>query len=175
MRTRNSSLTNRNLQSGQTLILAILVLAVLVIIGFAFAGIISKNITFSGKSKQRSLSSDLSEAGIRYAHYQMLNSELGADWRPAFTALQTDINGNTKDPDALYLRTGTGFPLRGPADPVLDLGGPDGLGPFTRVTFDRGRSLIRVRFAPSDFVLFGAPTGAMRQPGRARNYTKTKC
>lgn len=171
MRTRNIDLKQRSRQSGQTLILAILVLAVLVIIGFAFAGIISKNITFSGKSKQRTLSSDLSEAGVRYAHYQMLNSELGADWRPTVTPVATDINGNTKDPDALYLRLGTGFPLRGPADPLVDQGGPDGLGPYTRVMFDRGRALIRVRFAPSDFVLFGAPNGALRQPGRARNYT----
>jgi Tfp pilus assembly protein PilX len=84
-------------QSGQTLILAILILGVLLIIGFAFAGIISQNITFSGKARQRTVSSDLSEAGIRYAHYQMLNSELGADWRPQFTPLQTDINGNTKE------------------------------------------------------------------------------
>jgi len=159
------------LRSGQTLILAILILGILLIIGFAFAGIVAKNITFAGKSKQRTLSSDLSEAGIRFAHYQLLNSELGGDWRPEFTALQVDAGGGTKDPDALYLRGGSGYPLRSPADPLVDRGGPDGLGPYTRVNYDRGRSLVRVRFAPSDFVLFGAPEGALRQPGRARNYT----
>lgn len=171
MRTQLRQLKSMKKQSGQTLILAILILGVLLIIGFAFAGIISQNITFSGKARQRTVSSDLSEAGIRYAHYQMLNSELGADWRPQFTPLQTDINGNTKDPDALYLRAGTGFPLRGAADPLLDRGGPDGLGPYTRVNFEKGRSLVRVRFAPSDFVLFGSPNGALREPGRAKNYT----
>ncbi|MBX7133763.1 MAG: hypothetical protein K1X67_13905 [Fimbriimonadaceae bacterium] len=159
-------------QSGQTLIIAILVLGVLLILGVAFASIISRNITQSGRSQQRTLGGDLADAGIRYAHYQLLYSGLGADWKPSITPLTPDPQGFTKDPDALYLRPRP-VPdrgLRDAADPQVDLGGPDGLGPYSRVLNDRGRYLVRVRYAPSDFATFQNPVGNLRRPGRARNF-----
>lgn len=158
-------------QQGQTLVMAIIILAVLLILGFAFATIIGRNITEAGRAAQRTVAGDLSQDGVRYAHYQLLHSALGADWRPASTPpLDVDAAGYTKDPDALYLRqpdTAIQYPS---ATNIDDKGGPDGLGPYTRVFFDRGRALIRVRYAPSDYDAFSDPTGALRQPGRARNY-----
>lgn len=170
----NSMQGNRTLkrQSGQTLVIAILLLGVLLILGVAFSGIVSRNIQQAGRSAQRTVAGDLADAGIRYAHYQLLYSGLGADWRPSATPLPIDPQGFTKDPDALYLRPAPNPPvgLRDPADPQLDLGGPDGLGPYSRVIVDRGRYLVRVRFAPADFDTFANPIGAWRRPGKARNY-----
>ncbi len=163
-------LRNRKSQSGQTLIIAILVLSVLLILGFVFIGIISRNINQSERSKQRSIGVDLAKAGVEYAHKQLSDSELRADWRPAPVPLAAagDI---TRDPDALYLRQASGFPLRNAADTLVDKGGPDGLGPFGRQPFSTGRALIRVRYGPSDASLFtvGA-VGALREPGKAKNY-----
>lgn len=161
---------NVRLRSGQTLVIALLVMGVLLVLGFVFTGIVSRNITQSSRAQQRTVANDLSDAGVRFAHYQLQNSLLGADWRPDATTPTTDAGGLTRDPDALYLRPGTGFGLRSNADPVLDRGGPDGLGPFSRIEFERGRALIRVRYAPADFPAFGAPSGNLRQPGRARHY-----
>lgn len=157
---------------GQTLIIAILLLGVLLILGVAFSGIISRNITQAGRSQQRTVSGDLADAGIRYAHYQLLYSGLGADWRPVPTPPALDPQGFTKDPDALYLRPRPvpDVGLRNAADPQIDLGGPDGLGPYSRVLNDKGRYLVRVRFAPADFDNFANPVGPMRRPGKARNY-----
>lgn len=154
-------------QQGQTLIIAILILGVLLGLGLVFASLIFRNVSQAQTAGRRSVASDLAEAGIRYAHYQLLNSELGADWTPTPPNL---VGPLTKDPDALYLRPGTGFGLRSDADPVLDKGGPDGLGPYTRVDFDRGRALIRVRYAPDNFNLVGTQAGNLRKPGRAKSY-----
>lgn len=157
----------RNRQSGQTLVIALIILSVLLTLGLVFAGIVNRNIVQTGIAEERTVAFDLAEAGTEFAHSQLVNSASGADWRPAPTSI--DIVGDlSRDPDAHYLRPGSGLVL--PNTNVLDLGGPDGLGPYSRVVFDEGRALIRVRYAPSDFDAFADPTGAMRQPGRASNF-----
>lgn len=164
--------TSHRGQRGQTLVMALLILGIMLGLGFIFAGLISRNISQTGRSLERTRAGDLAEAGVRFAHTQMLFSDLGADWRPAATPPITDPTGFSRDPDALYLRQGTGIPLRGAADTLLDRGGPDGLGPFARVNFDRGRALIRVLYLPSDRAVFNSPTGVVRRPGKARNYIR---
>lgn len=157
-------------QRGQTLFIALVVLFILLVLGLVFTGIVSRNINQTATAVGRTASNDLAESGIRYAHSQLLNSALGADWRGEPIDIAT--NGDaTIDPDMLYLRPGTGIPLRDDADTVLDLGGPDGLGPFTRVQFQRGRALVRVRYSPTDASIFQAQTvGTFSNPGAARNY-----
>ncbi|MCE9559388.1 MAG: hypothetical protein K8R88_10590 [Armatimonadetes bacterium] len=157
-------------QKGQTLIIAILVLGVLLILGFVFAALVSRNITNSSRSSRRTLAGDLAESGIRYAHYQLQNSTLGADWRPDGSVFNIDGLGNSRDPDALYLRPGSGRPYRTDLDTLVDQGGPDGLGPFSRIDSEKGRSLIRVRYAPADFGSLASGSGALRQPGKARAF-----
>ncbi|MFZ4506299.1 MAG: hypothetical protein ACOYON_01210 [Fimbriimonas sp.] len=158
-------------ERGQTVIIALIVLGVLMIVGTVFIGLINRNIQTQARLQGRSEANDLAEAGIRYAHDQLVKSELGADWRGTLTPPVANAAGLSNDPDAYYLRLATGFPLRSDVDPQIDLGGPDGLGPFVRVNFANGRALIRVRYAPSDANIFSSsPTGALRSPGLARNY-----
>ncbi len=148
MSARNLPRSSR--QSGQTLIVALLVLGILLILGTVFLGFISRGITTAARGQQRTVATDLAEAGVRYAHAQLLDSELGADWRPPVT-----LNPSPRDPDYNYLV---------PA-------GPDNLGGYSRVDFANGRVLIRVRYAPSDSNIFaGSPTGNLRTPGRVRGY-----
>ena len=168
----------RKRERGQTIIVAMIILGLLLILGFVFIGIINRNIQTSGRLQDRSVANDLSEAGIRYAHAQMLRSELGADWRgtptpPVTTGAANDLS---IDPDAFYLRPAaflsSGQRARfGGVNAPFDQGGPDGLGPFIRVNFTQGRSLFRVRWSQSDANLFRTnPLGALRSPGLARNY-----
>ncbi len=164
------NLSMRRTTSGQTLVVAILILAVLLVLGFVFLGILNRNINQAGRSQTRSVGTDLSKAGIEYAHNQMQHSELRADWQPSTVRL-APAGDFTRDPDALYLRGATGFPLRVAGDTLIDRGGPDGLGPYGRVLFNNGRALIRVRWAPSDANLFDTnPVGALREPGKVKNY-----
>jgi hypothetical protein len=162
-------------QSGQTLIIAILILGVLLIIGFAFAGLVSSNIREAGRAQTRTIASDLAQAGLSFAHSQLSSSTLGADWRPEATPPTTDAGGLSRDPDALYLRPATGLSVApDPANPGLtfvDRGGPDFKGPYSRVFTDRGRRLIRVRYSPNDLEGFtSGRDGALRQPGKARSH-----
>jgi len=164
----------RSLQSrrerGQTIIVALIVLGILLILGLVFLGIISRSVGDSSRLQTRSLANDLAESGIRYAHNQLLTSSDGADWRGNLTLPIAEV-GNpsfSRDPDAGYLRPGSGLALSSGA---ADTGGPDGLGPWVRVNFDGGRALVRVRYAPSDANIFASsPAGALRDPGALRNY-----
>lgn len=161
-------------QAGQTLVIAIIILAVLLVLGLAFAGIVSGNITGARNAQRRTVSEDIARAGASFAHNQMVYSALGADWRP--DATPPAISGNfTRDPDASYLRPGTGMQVApDPARPtvtITDRGGPDFLGPYSRISFENGRALVRVRYGPSDYSAFAAPTGALREPGKVRAYT----
>lgn len=158
-------------QKGQTLFIALVIMSILLVLGLVFAALVNRNINQSRDSAIRSQANDLAEAGIRYAHQQMLNSALGADWRGELIDLPQVTVDATTDPDMLYLRPGTGFALRDPADTVVDRGGPDGLGHFTRVNFANGRALFRVMYAPSNANVFQASSvGPLRSPGAARNY-----
>lgn len=200
---KGKSRNNRFLQ-GQTLIIALIILFVLLIIGFVFLGILNRNIIQANTAQQRSLSADLADAGVRYVQEQLLNNPQGADWRPAPTLPLIIEDGsnppniysypaapppNNKplyaiDPDYYWLRpaslqqststpTSSGFYLSGlPPFNQVDMGGPDGLGPFSRVQFKNGRALIRVRYAPSDIDITANNNdyGPLRQPGLAHMY-----
>ncbi|HVT13926.1 MAG TPA: hypothetical protein VHE55_16810 [Fimbriimonadaceae bacterium] len=151
-----------SLKRGQTLVMAMIILGVLMILGVVFIALVSHNIRGAANSHNRSLAYDLAESGVRYAHTQMLESPSGADWRPPLIAAS---QLRKEDPDYEYLR------LPDPADPN-DHGGPDKQGPYSRIAFDRGRALIRVRYAPSDPTIFSSKAvGDMIQPGLARDYT----
>jgi hypothetical protein len=163
-------------QRGQTLVVALIIMGLLLIIGFIFVAILNRNIQTAGRMQSRSAENDLSEAGIRYAHSMLLNSEAGADWRGALTYQPSNTVLATRDPDIYYLRppafADVNMTIRRnfrPGQP--DFGGPDGLGPYTRVNYSRGRVLVRVNYAPSDINIFNStPTGALRNPGLVRNY-----
>lgn len=162
------TLSRKRAHSGQTLVIAILTLGAMLSVGLVFLGLIANNVVNTGQSRRLSVAAQLAQAGARFAHEQLMASDAGADWRPVPTDLGA---GNvTRDPDALYLRPGSGFGWRDDADPQLDLGGPDGLGPFSRVGFDSGRSLVRVRYAPADPSVFLTSTGVLRDPSKTRPY-----
>ncbi|MEI8281316.1 MAG: hypothetical protein WCG75_02825 [Armatimonadota bacterium] len=172
MRQRNFS---RRIQHGQTLVIALLVLFVLLILGAAFASILSRTIRGSSVAKGRGINSDLAESGIRFAHAQLVNSTLGADWRGIPTTLVQVSPDVTRDPDAYYLRPPARSPRRGalnfPGSTRADQGGPDGLGPFFRIAYRGGRALVRVRYAPGDPSIFSSTgIGYLKDPGLARNF-----
>lgn len=166
--TRSNRSFVRIRQHGQTLVIALIVMGVLLILGLVFLGLINRNILNAARSQRRSESTDLAEAGIRYAHGQLVSSPLGADWRGTPTPLPS-VAGNpnlTLDPDAYYLRPAS---LVADANGVKDLGGPDKLGPFIRISFQGGRSLVRVRYGATDANPTPAvPGGPLRKPGKAR-------
>lgn len=147
--------------------MALILMGVLLILGVVFIALVNRNIRGAQTTQKRSESYDLAEAGVRYVHQQMLGSLQGADWRPTPTAVQVAPNPPIPldDPDYEYLRLPDG------TDPT-DMGGPDKLGAYVRVGFDRGRALVRVRYAPGDPNIFNTnQVGDFLAIGKARNYT----
>ena len=141
--------------------MALIIMGVLMILGVAFIALINHTIKNTKNGNDRSMAYDLAEAGVRYVHSQMLTSEKGMDWRPTPTVLPIRVS----DPDYAYLKMGN------PADPT-DHGGPDKQGPYSRLILNRGRALLRVRYAPSDPTIFStAAVASQFQPGLARDYT----
>lgn len=167
----NASRNHRlhSLKRGQALPAAVIILSVLLVLGFVFLGLLNRNIGQVRISNRRATAQDLAESGIRYMHAQTINSEAKGDWMPEL--VQIPAGGDfTRDPDILYLRPGTGFPLPG-APTVDDKGGPDGLGPYSRLEYRDGRSLVRLRWAAGDpNNLAPSPVGSLREPGKVKNY-----
>src|SRR3954469_12000379 len=92
-------------RAGQTLVIALIVLGVLLSIGLVFLAIIAHNVNQTTFNRQQSVASNLSRAGIRFAHRMLLFSVLGADWRPDPT-VPIPVVGSpnvSRDPDILYL------------------------------------------------------------------------
>lgn len=176
----NTQLRKSRQEKGQTLIIALIILGVLLVLGAVYAGILSRTIKSTERSTEADRANDFAEAGIRYAHEQLMNSELGADWRGQPTLPLTAEF--TTDPDAYFLRPAPrvgGNPVPFPGLNFQDQGGPDGLGPFHRVSFNNGRALVRVRYAPGDAAVFTgrnvigvrvSAVGGLQEPGKARNY-----
>lgn len=166
-------LARRRRQEGQTIVIALIVLLLLLILGFVFAGILNRSIQGTARQTTRFQANDLGEAGVRYALDQLVDSEAGADWRGAPVDLGA---GNvTSDPDAFYLRRpepGLSGNARFtfPGKNYKDQGGPDGLGFYTRVPFQNGRALVRVRYAPVDASLFYGDGAKPPTTGAGRSY-----
>ncbi len=116
-------------QSGQALVLALLVSFALLVLGGVFIAVIARNLITVRQARERLSADYFAEAGLRYAIDQLVNSEFGADWRP----IPDNLN-NPQDPDYFWLK---------PYNPA------DGTGGFTRVNFTQGRALIRVSYQPS--------------------------
>lgn len=158
---------------GQVLPVSIIILAVLLVLGFVFLGILNRNLQQGATGQKRSEAEDMARAAIDFTHKQFQYSEMRADFRFPPVQLATPGIDITRDPDALYLRPGTGLGFRTAVDTIIDKGGPDGLGPFSRILFEKGRALIRISYGPSDANIFDAnPTGALRQPGLARSFLR---
>ena len=120
--------TLRRARRGQTLVVALAVMFVLLFIGAVFVAQIGRNLVAAGRSRQTQDAVALAEAGVRYCDEQLTNSEEGADWRPAPTPplsnTFTDPSGLT-DPDYFWLRQG-----------------------FHRLELKGGRALVRVTYEP---------------------------
>ena len=112
---------------GQTLIIALAILFILLFIGAFFVAQIARNLVTAGRARETQDAQAFAEGGIRFCSVELESSADGADWRPVPTApipSGVDPMGLT-DPDYQWLSQG-----------------------FTRLLFAGGRSLVRVTYDP---------------------------
>ncbi len=170
----------KNREQGTTLIVVLAVMLVLGILALIFTKIVANTAAGALVGTDRSRANGIAQDGVRYCFAQLRFSEDGADWRPAPPIDQTDglpgLGPNydpenpaatNPDPDYYWLRRQM---VVGNPDPN-DRGGPDGLGYYSRLNFDKGRALVRVDFLPSDPSLFTDPNRPVALSGKLRAYT----
>ncbi|MHB9037593.1 MAG: hypothetical protein ACYC64_13075 [Armatimonadota bacterium] len=68
--------------SGQTLVIAIMVMFILMVISAVFVAMVARNLFRSERFSNVDSVAQIAEAGIRYADKMLISGEDGADWRP---------------------------------------------------------------------------------------------
>jgi len=146
--------------SGQTMVIAVMVMFLLSTLGAIFIAVLGRNMTRSQRHADTLSAQYLAEAGIRYADSQLTYGPDGADWRPVPDNITYDpavFSSPTfkPDPDFRWLRP---FAPTEQGNEVPGTGGLRERGPsggFTRIPYGNGRFLIRVSYNPSNWI--GAP------------------
>jgi hypothetical protein len=141
---KNLPYTKNRLQKeqGQSLILAIIVMFLLVFIGIIFVVLVARNQGRAGRSKDVLAAQYMAESGIQYADNMLRSSEEGADWRP----IPDNLPETEKDhPDFLWLRPYA--PVDTAVGAVPNATGPTG--GYTSFSSGQGRYLLRVSYNPN--------------------------
>lgn len=139
------------LRRGQTLILALAILFLLVILGSIFVTTLLRNLTRVTRQGKTDEALTLAMAGLQFASNQFKTSVDGADWRPAPS-------------EPLWRYPGGAVPQR-ELDPDYAWLSDEGAyaRPFVRYATGRGRFLLRVTFEPMLEAQNAAATGNQLQ------------
>lgn len=164
-------------ERGQSLVIALMVMFLLVFIGVVFVLVVAKNQGRTARSKDVLEAQYLAEAGINYADTMLRTSEDGADWRPTPSNRQgfrwdgnawivSSWNGtawvdDTSDliayasghPDFRWIKPYSSTPVLGSTIPGLpaSLANVEVKGPdggYTSFDMGKGRYLLRVSYNP---------------------------
>lgn len=121
MSATTQSITIRRAERGQTLIVALAVLFILLFIGGFFVARVAGNLVNAARSVDTQGADTLAKAGLEFCNQQINTSPEGADWRPTPS---TPISNS--DPDYYWLEKG-----------------------FFRYPQRSGRALVRVGYDPN--------------------------
>lgn len=121
-------------QRGQSLIVAVIVMFVLLFVGGLFVALVARNLLNTGRARDTIAAQSLADAGIRFADSFLQYSPEGADWRPSPATAPPDPS----DPEYVKkLRVYNADPDRR----WLDQG-------YSRIPLSGGRALVKVDMAP---------------------------
>ncbi len=155
----------RGRMAGQSLIVAVIVLFVLLFVGGIFVALVITNLRSAERAARTTTASGFAESGIRYMDEQLTNSPQGADWRPIPDNLPPPADPSLVDPDYFWLKpynsaTGEGGFTR------INFGGPN-----PSATRLGGRALIRTTYRPTP-PQANLPSGARVNENPASKYLK---
>jgi hypothetical protein len=155
-RTAWKGVPRRTGRRGQTLILAIGILLLMVVLGAAFVTMIARNLQRAGRYGATDDALALALAGIQYAAQQFRTSELGSDWRPRPTEVlwRTPAPPNLPPTPLVPPHPRFGATLEAAELRELDpdrqwlSDGGTFRNPYVRISTGRGRFLLRVTYLP---------------------------
>jgi hypothetical protein len=144
-RTADYPTAGNRARRGQTLILALSVLFLLIVVASIFVGMVLRNLIRSNRGRQVSRSEALAWAGIRFAAQEFGSSLNGADWRP-IPSEDLWRNPDLDPADPQFGRKTLARQLD-PDNPWLDPATTQNR-PYVRYRSGDGRFLVRVEFVP---------------------------
>ncbi|MCL5103714.1 MAG: hypothetical protein M1133_06315 [Armatimonadetes bacterium] len=150
-------------RSGQTLVIAIMVMFVVALVAAVFIGLVARNLFRSERFSNMDEVAQIAEGGVQYADKMLTTSEEGADWRPTpdndglkdrtkpaigiFGEEATDWEyQRDKYPDFRWTRAYYPTELPAGAAPGQGYAGPTG--GYTTFPTGGGRFLLRVSYNP---------------------------
>lgn len=123
----------RGFHPGQSVVLALAVMFLMIFMGALFVTMIARNLTRVDRATDTSQAQQLAEAGLRYADQQLTFSDEGADWRPQLNqTFNLKPGADPRDPDYFWLTDNGSFK-----------------NPFVRFASGEGRFLLRVTYEPT--------------------------
>jgi hypothetical protein len=132
-RRRSSLVVPRGFHPGQSVVLALAVMFLMIFMGALFVTMIARNLTRVDRASDTSQAQQLAEAGLRYADQQLTFSDEGADWRPQLDrAFNLKPGADPRDPDYFWLTDNGSF-----------------RSPYVRLLSGEGRFLLRVSYEPT--------------------------
>lgn len=160
-------------RSGQTLVIAIMVMFILAVVATVFIALVARNLFRSERYSRTDTVAQITEAGVKYADEMLTTSEDGADWRPVPDNATVTDPGNpalgiepvpdTSDtlmsgtpnwefmreehPDYKWVRAY--WPSELPSGAASGTGYAGPTGGFTTVQTGEGRFLLRVSYNPN--------------------------
>ncbi|MCL5104155.1 MAG: hypothetical protein M1133_08580 [Armatimonadetes bacterium] len=152
----------RSGRSGQTLVIAIMVMFVVALIAAVFIGLVARNLFRSERYSNIDEVAQIAEGGVKYADKMLTSSEDGADWRPrpddvtidksdanypqSLTPLPNWQDIRDKYPDFRWTRAYYATELPAGSAPGQGYAGPTG--GYTTFSTGTGRFLLRVSYNP---------------------------
>ena len=128
-------LIKNRMRRGQTLVLALAVMFLLILLGSLFVTLIARNVELSARGGRVTAAESLGLAGLDYVKNQLSTSVDAADWRPVPTGLWASPTANMalkqRDPDYFWLSDDGNFRR-----------------PYVRVPARGGRFLVRLTYEP---------------------------
>ncbi|MCE5315700.1 MAG: hypothetical protein ABFD49_07945 [Armatimonadota bacterium] len=142
-----------NRKSGQTLIIAIMVMFILAVISAVFIALVARNLFRSERFSHVDSVAQIAEAGVRYADKMLVSGEDGADWRPVpdnygYTSANWEPGIEPTEPsNYATLKQHPDYRWIKPYWPT-ELGWAGPSGGYTTYDTGGGRFLLRVTYAP---------------------------
>ncbi|MFQ3548868.1 MAG: hypothetical protein SNJ70_03865 [Armatimonadota bacterium] len=163
---------NYKSNSGQTLVITVLVMLILMVIAMVFIALVGRNLFRSQRYSTTDSVAQIAEAGIRFADEMLTSSEEGADWRPVpdNISVQTPAKWDPvtrtltppvplpdedwqfqrdRNPDFQWTRAY--WPVELPEGSALGTGYAGPTGGFTTFNHGGGRFLLKVSYEPDKY------------------------
>ena len=156
-------------ESGQAIILAVILLVLMAIMGATFVALLSHTMSTTSRTGDVLAAQEAADSGIAYVHQMFLDSPKGADFRMTWPVNVADLD--PLGPTAVNYYTDEEIQRGLHLERFVKIGSPAETGDPTASTplrlrgatgeVQRGRAMVKIEYVPSDFPSAGGVPSTM--------------